>query len=149
MYALRCQNAFWQRTASHFPKENVQHQENLAFVHFVLQNVSKSLGSMPEWLKGADCKSAGLAYAGSNPARPNFLNKFKFLHFVKPVLFSFLLRKTFIGGNTTLCEARKEKKGFFTLLNKFHFGLYKNVHCFLPNKKQSQQNINKKILRFS
>ncbi len=23
---------------------------------------------MPEWLKGADCKSAGFAYAGSNPA---------------------------------------------------------------------------------
>ena len=27
-------------------------------------------GSMPEWLMGADCKSAGYAYAGSNPARP-------------------------------------------------------------------------------
>lgn len=26
---------------------------------------------MPEGLKGADCKSAGDAYAGSNPARPN------------------------------------------------------------------------------
>ena len=25
---------------------------------------------MPEWLKGVDCKSIGLAYAGSNPARP-------------------------------------------------------------------------------
>ena len=25
---------------------------------------------MPEWLMGADCKSAGSAYAGSNPARP-------------------------------------------------------------------------------
>jgi hypothetical protein len=31
---------------------------------------------MPEWLMGADCKSAGTAYAGSNPARPkkNFAN---------------------------------------------------------------------------
>ena len=28
------------------------------------------VGSMPEWLMGADCKSAGAAYAGSNPARP-------------------------------------------------------------------------------
>ena len=28
------------------------------------------IGSMPEWLMGADCKSAGTAYAGSNPARP-------------------------------------------------------------------------------
>ena len=27
-------------------------------------------GSMSEWLKEADCKSARLAYAGSNPARP-------------------------------------------------------------------------------
>ena len=25
---------------------------------------------MPEGLKGADCKSASYAYAGSNPARP-------------------------------------------------------------------------------
>lgn len=25
---------------------------------------------MPEWLMGADCKFAGFAYAGSNPARP-------------------------------------------------------------------------------
>jgi hypothetical protein len=31
---------------------------------------TKSSGSMPEWLMGADCKSAGNAYAGSNPARP-------------------------------------------------------------------------------
>lgn len=29
---------------------------------------------MPEWLKGADCKSAALCYVGSNPTRPN-LNK--------------------------------------------------------------------------
>jgi putative hemolysin len=32
-------------------------------------------GSMPEWLMGADCKSAGYAYAGSNPARPTTLWK--------------------------------------------------------------------------
>ncbi len=25
-------------------------------------------GGMPEWLKGADCKSAGFAYDGSNPS---------------------------------------------------------------------------------
>ena len=31
-------------------------------------------GSVPERLMGADCKSAGFAYAGSNPARPN-INK--------------------------------------------------------------------------
>ena len=28
---------------------------------------------MPEWLKGADCKSAGSSYVGSNPTRPNFV----------------------------------------------------------------------------
>ena len=28
-------------------------------------------GSMPEWLKGTDCKSVGIAYVGSNPTRPN------------------------------------------------------------------------------
>ena len=30
---------------------------------------------MPEWLMGADCKSAGFAYVGSNPTRPKFYNK--------------------------------------------------------------------------
>lgn len=35
-------------------------------------------GSMPERLMGADCKSAGYAYAGSNPARPTTIHsKFK------------------------------------------------------------------------
>jgi hypothetical protein len=28
---------------------------------------------MPEWLKGADCKSAALCYVGSNPTRPNYI----------------------------------------------------------------------------
>ena len=32
--------------------------------------VSKFNGSMPEWLMGADCKSASIAYVGSNPTRP-------------------------------------------------------------------------------
>ena len=30
----------------------------------------RSPGSVPEWPKGADCKSAGTAYGGSNPPRP-------------------------------------------------------------------------------
>jgi hypothetical protein len=30
-------------------------------------------GSVPEWPKGADCKSAGIAYGGSNPPRPTFV----------------------------------------------------------------------------
>ena len=33
-------------------------------------NICERNGSVPEWLMGADCKSAGYAYAGSNPARP-------------------------------------------------------------------------------
>lgn len=33
-------------------------------------------GSVSEWLMEADCKSAGLAYAGSNPARPTFTSRF-------------------------------------------------------------------------
>lgn len=37
------------------------------------QSVHKSnYGSMLEWLMGTDCKSAGNAYAGSNPARPKY-----------------------------------------------------------------------------
>ena len=31
-------------------------------------------GRLPEWLKGADCKSVGIAFAGSNPAPPIALN---------------------------------------------------------------------------
>src|SRR4051812_29285289 len=30
----------------------------------------RSQGSVPEWPKGADCKSAGTAFGGSNPPRP-------------------------------------------------------------------------------
>ena len=29
-------------------------------------------GGVPEWLKGEDCKSVGVAYAGSNPAAIRF-----------------------------------------------------------------------------
>lgn len=35
------------------------------------------IGSLPEWLMGADCKSAGTSYAGSNPARPKIKSKEK------------------------------------------------------------------------
>ena len=35
-------------------------------------NVILWIGSVPEWLMGADCKSAGSAYVGSNPTRPTF-----------------------------------------------------------------------------
>ena len=35
-------------------------------------NLNEWIGSVPEWLMGADCKSAGYAYVGSNPTRPIF-----------------------------------------------------------------------------
>ena len=35
-------------------------------------NLIQWIGSVPEWLMGADCKSAGYAYVGSNPTRPIF-----------------------------------------------------------------------------
>ena len=31
---------------------------------------STAPGGVPEWLKGADCKSVGAAYPGSNPGSP-------------------------------------------------------------------------------
>ena len=33
-------------------------------------NLSGGIGQMSEWLKEADCKSAGPAYVGSNPTLP-------------------------------------------------------------------------------
>ena len=33
------------------------------------------MGQCPSWLMGADCKSAGFAYAGSNPAWPKKIEK--------------------------------------------------------------------------
>ncbi len=44
--------------------------EKIKKVGFLVRQVNLRKGSMPEWLMGADCKSAGNAYAGSNPARP-------------------------------------------------------------------------------
>ena len=41
-------------------------------LHPLADNVSGRTGSVPEWLMGADCKSAGAAYVGSNPTRPTF-----------------------------------------------------------------------------
>ena len=38
---------------------------------------------MPEWLKGADCKSAAYRYVGSNPTRPIFIHFYHFISFKK------------------------------------------------------------------
>ena len=46
---------------------------------------------MPEWLKGADCKSAASCYVGSNPTRPiNYVKKFNKYRLIK--LFSYRLK---------------------------------------------------------
>ena len=43
------------------------HGDRCAISSLCFYNVLKRLGGVPEWLKGADCKSAGYAYVGSNP----------------------------------------------------------------------------------
>ena len=59
--------------------------------------IDEIFGSVPEWLKGADCKSAGHAYVGSNPTRPiiffyqdilpfNYFKPLAFEHYSYPVL---------------------------------------------------------------
>ena len=40
---------------------------NRAFLH---QFWPYGFGSVPKWSNGADCKSAGIAFGGSNPSRP-------------------------------------------------------------------------------
>jgi hypothetical protein len=43
-------------------------------------------GGVPEWLKGADCKSAGLAYVGSNPTPSTSLRSLRELRLGKPII---------------------------------------------------------------
>ena len=45
----------------------------------LLEYVINKIGSVPEWLKGADCKSATFRYVGSNPTRPIFNQSVRFL----------------------------------------------------------------------
>ena len=40
---------------------------------------------MPEWLKGADCKSVAFRYVGSNPTRPKFYTPIIFVIIVYKV----------------------------------------------------------------
>ena len=46
---------------------------------------------MPEWLMGTDCKSVSIAYAGSNPARPNKKNLRKIYFCTELILYAKLL----------------------------------------------------------
>ena len=39
---------------------------------FALAFKTKAVGWLPEWPNGADCKSAGDAFGGSNPSPPTF-----------------------------------------------------------------------------
>ena len=66
-------------------------------------------GGVPEWPKGADCKSAGSAYGGSNPP-PSTMNKEKY-KFLKVTLQSFV----HVGGNSSGARAsafQAEGRGF-------------------------------------
>ena len=40
---------------------------------FALAFKTKAIGWLPEWPNGADCKSAGYAFGGSNPSPPTSL----------------------------------------------------------------------------
>ena len=40
------------------------------FGGFAAENLRILYGSVPEWPKGTDCKSAGYAFGGSNPPSP-------------------------------------------------------------------------------
>ena len=63
-------------------------------------------GSMPEWLKGADCKSAGLSYVGSNPTRPKNINYKK-------------LYENQNDSNFTVVQVFNKKFHFFKKVSKF------------------------------
>lgn len=50
---------------------------NLKYYHYCKKGILLSfkknfqgVGGVPEWTKGADCKSAGAAFRGSNPLPP-------------------------------------------------------------------------------
>ena len=58
---------------------------------------------MPEWLKGADCKSAAFRYVGSNPTRPIIIHQM----FSRPVIltkikYKLTRKKIKIKGNRIL-----------------------------------------------
>ncbi len=50
-------------------KNLVERNKNITFATAFEK---KALGWLPEWPNGADCKSAGYAFGGSNPSPPTF-----------------------------------------------------------------------------
>ena len=44
----------------------------LAWIDMGICSMCKYYGEVPEWPKGTDCKSVGIAFGGSNPPLPIF-----------------------------------------------------------------------------
>ena len=65
---------------------------------------------MPEWLKGADCKSVAFRYVGSNPTRPRFYN---------PIIFWIIVYKV----NVNKINAKIKMRRNFLILNRFLNGV--------------------------
>lgn len=60
---------------------------------------------MPEWLMGVDCKSAGYAYAGSNPARPKIFIWNRIMIYKKKCYYTFFC--SFQKPKNLKCYRRK------------------------------------------
>ena len=72
---------------------------------------------MPEWLKGADCKSAAYRYVGSNPTRPIFFFIFNKIY---NATILFKIRDSTTKNNKTNITKNTRDLGF---LNKFRKGV--------------------------
>ena len=69
-------------------------------MHVQIDNRLIIFGLVPEGLKGADCKSAGYAYVGSNPTQPimcKIHTGFAYLLFILPS-FEHYYRMFFVDG---------------------------------------------------
>ena len=65
---------------------------------------------MPEWLKGADCKSVAFRYVGSNPTRPKFYT---------PIIFMIIVYKVSINKINVEIKITRN----FLILNRFLNGV--------------------------
>ena len=84
-------------------------------------------GRIPEWPKGTDCKSAGIAFGGSNPPSPT-----RKKHFVRSAFFSYIrltasyMHKCVILPSAVICalRVRNYKANIISLRNEveqYHF----------------------------
>lgn len=101
--------------------------------------VKKKHGPMPEWLMGADCKSAGYAYVGSNPTRPKntkyIVWKFEFFFFIsffwifchknRTIFYFFLIQQK--SYSFFYFYFFKKKKFFFPFLKRKFFMFEQNI----------------------